>query len=287
MDIQLVRNDRQVLEVKAKPETFLVIFISIWFLGFAGVPLISLPWLGFNLVYNLGTKTLSCQRNNNKIICQQKEDKLLGLAAPNVVELSQFKQAKFNNYKSPKGETINWLTLVTNNNREITIFSTKWEQRGFSSDEQTIQSWVNQINIFLASNQQSLTLEYPVREQWSSLLVLVFLTGFPVIGLTVIFLMLQIHNFTFERITQKITYRNSTLLGSKIKTYDWQIIQSLELRKKRGSKGSVYYELKYLTNDSTKLPSLVATKLNPLQEITQQMGEFLGVMVNDYSDRFS
>lgn len=288
MNIRLVKNNHEGLEIKAQPEAFLIAFILIWFSGFGGMPLMSLPFVAYEILSNLGTKTLTYQRNNNKVTCQEKQENLLGLTQPVIKEVPQFQEAKFNHVKYSESDPINWLTLITTGgDQEIIIFENEWEQRGFTADAETVRSWSNQINAFLTSNQPELILEYPVSKQLNTLFPLAFMSLFPVIGFVALFSVLQSHSLRFDRINRKIIHCHRTLLGLKVNTYDWRAIQGIDIRKKRGSEGPIYYELDWVTDSSARLPRLTTGNLPALQNLAQLMKELLGVVVNDQSHSFS
>ncbi len=293
MDLQIVKQDTQFLEVKAKPETILVVFIGIWCLGFGGLPLTYLPFLTSSLLYEMGTKTLTCERQSKTINCQAKADKFFGLAEPVTWTLPPITSAKFNRFKSPKSDPVYWMTLIDQKGKAIALFPNEWEPRGLTSDAVTIQSWVDQINQLIKSppvnsqpvksQQPSLTLTYPVTQQWSSLWILFFFLLFPAIGVTVLYIVFQTHTIICDRTSQTITWQRSTLFGKSSKLVDWDVVRRLEIKQRKTSKGQIYYELIWLTQDGIDLPRLNNNSRDLLVTCAEAIANFLNLSIDDHT----
>ncbi len=291
MDLQILKQDTHVLAVKAKPEPILLVFIGIWSLGFGGLPLTILPFLTGSLLYEMGTKTLTCQheiKTSKTVSCQTKADKFFGMAEPVIEKLPPITTAKFNRFKSPKSNPVYWMTLIDQNGKAIAPFANEWEYRGLTSDAVTIQSWVDQVNQLikspqLASQPSSLTLTYPVSKQWSSLWIVFFFSLFPITAVSVLYLLLRSHTLTCDRTNQTITWQRSTLFGKSTKIVDWSAIQRLEIYQRKTSKGQNYYELSWLTQTGVELPRLNNNSYGALIIFAETLGNFLNLSIDDHT----
>jgi hypothetical protein len=286
MNISIIKNDRDNLIVKGSPETFLIVFIVIWSSFFGGIPTMIFPALAYQLLEATGTKTLSCQKPvNQPIACQEKQETFLGFGETLVKDLPPLKQAKLNQISTNEDFDDSSITLITEEG-EINLFTRETDQIGLRESSDFFKTWVNEINNFLASDQPNLTLEYPISKQWLNFIPIPFIATFPLIAFGVLYFALQTHKLNFDRLTNEIIYQQQTILGSKSKTYSWRDIRGLELTKRRGNKGAIFYQLNFLTYHSTKLPVLVTNKPQPLQELGQQLRELLKVDFNDKSHQF-
>ena len=115
-------ENNQKMTIKGKPEVILIVFLSIWG-STCMTSLLYFPFIVYNSLYSIGTKTLTCEHNaSKKVICKQTSDHLLGYAKPEEKTWQNITKANFHSVRRKKENDEQWITLKTND-KEVTIFS--------------------------------------------------------------------------------------------------------------------------------------------------------------------
>ncbi|TYQ29603.1 hypothetical protein PseudUWO311_01510 [Pseudanabaena sp. UWO311] len=276
-------EDRQKITIKGKPEVIIIVFLSIW--GSACMtPLFSFPFIAYDSLYSIGTKTLSCERNTSKkVVCKQTSGHLLGYAKSEDTTWQNVSKAYFHFVTNKKGRDEQWITLTTND-KEITIFSDRMSPY-LNIESVELASWVEKFNKFVVSGDGKIELTYSASQQWQVILLPLLLLLFPIVGLFITYFLLQWHCLTFDRDEKYLIWEVQTIFGRKKYQFLLMDIREIILTKTRGSKGGILYYLKiYISGKKSPIP-LVFISITIAQNIAQSLGRFLRINVQDLTDR--
>ncbi len=292
MEYNIVPNENnQKMTIKGKPEMFLIVFISIWGSMFVS-PLLSFPFVIYNSLYATGTKTLKCQHNTpKKVICKQTSERLLGVAKSEETIWQNVTKADFHLVtkkigRDSRNTTKQWITLKTNE-KEINIFNDDGYSNLNNMETEELKSWVENFNKFVNSNEEKIVLIYPISQQWINVLPLFLVLLFPVIGLGVIYTVLQWHSLIFDRSEQSLIWEIQTILGKQNYKFSLMDIREIKITKVRGNKGRTFYHVNiHILGKDNAIP-LVSASLEIAQNMAVNLGEFLHINVQDLTDRWS
>jgi hypothetical protein len=286
MEYNIVQSENhQKMTIKGKPEVIAIVFASLLGYGFIS-PLFSFPFIAYSSFYSLGTKTLICEHNQSKkVICKQISEHLLGYAKPEETTWQNVTKANFHLVPRKKGSDEQWITLTTGE-KEIPIFS-DGSHLNLNMTTEELTSWVARFNQFVNSSEGKIELTYPVSQQWMLVLLPCLIILFPIVGLSLTYLILQWHCLTFDRDEQSLVWDVQTIFGRKSDRFLLMDIREVTLTKVRGSKGGILYYIKiYISGKKSPIP-LVFISITIAQNIAQSLGDFLRINVQDLTDKWS
>lgn len=278
-------ENNQKMTIKGKPEVIIIVFLSI-FGSACMTPLLSLPFIAYESLYSIGTKTLICEHNaSQKVNCKQTSDRLLGYAKPEETTLLNVTKANFHLVTRKKGNDEQWITLNTND-QEVTIFSDRLSPN-LNMEAEELASWVEKFNKFVDSGDGKIELIYPASQQWQVIIFPCLLLLFPAIEILLAYLLLQWHCLTFDRNEQSLIWEVQTIFGKQNHRFSLADIQEIKVIKVRGGKGGIFYYIKiYISSRKSPIP-LVSNSFTTAQNMAQSLGLFLQINVRDLTDRWS
>jgi len=269
--VQTENNQKMI--IKGKPEVIIIVFLSIWG-STCMTPLFYFPFIAYDSLYSIGTKTLICEHNaSKKVICKQTSDHLLGYAKPEETTWQNVAKADFHVVARKKGNDEQWITLKTND-KEVTIFSDRLS-RSLNMEAEELASWVKKFNKFVNSGNEKIELIYPASQQWQEFWFLGLLLLFPAIAILLTYFLLQWHCLTFDHNKQSLIWEVQTIFGKQNYQFLLVDIQEIKITKVRGSKGGIFYYIKIYSSITTA------------QNIAQSLGRFLKVNVQDLTNQWS
>jgi hypothetical protein len=286
MEYNIVQTENhQKLTIKGKPEVIIIIFLSVF--GSACItPLLSFPFIAYDSLYSIGTKTLACEHNaSKKVICKQTSDRLLGYAKPEETTLQNVTKADFHLVTRKKGIDQQWITLKANET-EITIFSDRLSP-SLNIEAEELALWVEKFNKFVDSGTGIIELIYPASKQWKVLIFPCLLLLFPAIGILLAYLLLQWHCLTFDDKEKSLIWEVQTIFGKQNYQFLLTDIQEIKMTKVRGNKGGTFYYIKiYIYGRKSPIP-LVSNSITTAQNMAQSLGAFLQINVQDLTHQWS
>ena len=283
-NIVQTENDQK-MTIKGKPEVIIIVFLSLW--GSACItPLFSFPFIAYDSLYSIGTKTLTCEHNaSQKVVCKQTSEHLLGYAKSEETIWQNVTKADFHLVKRKKDSDEQWINLKTND-KEVTIFSDRMSP-SLNMEADELASWVEQFNKFVDSSDGKIELIYPASQQWQAAIFLCLLLLFPAIEILLAYLLLQWHCLTFDRNEQSLVWEVQTIFGKQNYRFLLADIQEIKITKVRGNKGGTFYYIKiYISGRKSPIP-LVSNSITNTQNMAQSLGRFLKINVQDLTDRWS
>lgn len=150
-----------------------------------------------------------------------------------------------------------------------------------------LTSWVARFNQFVNSSEGKIELTYPVSQQWMLVLLPCLIILFPIVGLSLTYLILQWHCLTFDRDEQSLVWDVQTIFGRKSDRFLLMDIREVTLTKVRGSKGGILYYIKiYISGKKSPIP-LAFISITVAQNIAQSLGRFLRINVQDLTHIWS
>jgi len=164
MEYNIVQTENnQKMTIKGKPEVIIIVFLSVW--GSACMtPLLSFPFIAYESLYSIGTKTLTCEHNvSKKVVCKQISDHLLGYAKPEGTTWQNVTKADFHLVATKKWREEKRITLKTND-KEVNIFSDRMSPY-LNIESVELASWVEKFNKFVVSGDGKIELTYPANQQ--------------------------------------------------------------------------------------------------------------------------
>ncbi|NMF60318.1 hypothetical protein [Pseudanabaena yagii] len=283
MEYNIVQSENhQKMTIKGKPEVIIIVFLSIW-VSACMTPLLSFPFIAYDSLYSMGTKTLTCEHSAvKKVICQQKSEHLLGYVNSEETTWKDITQADFHLITRKNGNNEQWITLK-NDGQEITIFSDRMST-SLNIEANELTTWVERFNKFVNSSDGKIELVYPANQQWQVLFLPCLLLLFPMFGLSLAYLLLQWHCLTFDREQQSLIWEVQTIFGKRNYQFLLTNIQDIKLTKVRGSKGGTFYYIKiYITGRKSPIP-LVSNSITTAQNMAHNLGRFLRINVQDLTN---
>jgi len=282
MEYNIVPSENhQKMTIKGKPEVIIIVFLSIW--GSACMtPLFSFPFIAYESLYALGTKTLTCEHSAvKKVICKQKSEHLLGYANPEETTWQDITKADLHVVTRKNGNNEQWITLKSKD-KEITIFSDRMSTK-LNIEASELATWVEKFNKFVDSGDGKIELVYPANQQWQVLLLPCLLLLFPTVGLLMSYFLLQWHCLTFDREQQSLIWEVQTIFGDRSYQFLLTNIRDIKLTKVKGNKGGTFYYLKiYIAGRKNPIP-LVSNSITTAQNMAHNLGRFLQIPVQDFT----
>ncbi|ELS32811.1 MULTISPECIES: hypothetical protein [Pseudanabaena] len=284
MQYDIVQSENaQKMIIKGKPEVIIMVILGIWSSA-CMAPLFSFPFIAYDSLNSIGTKTLSCEHNApKKVICKQTADRFLGYAKPEETTWQNVTKADFHLVTRKKGRDQQWITLKTNET-EITIFSDRLSS-SLNMEAEELALWVEKFNKFVDSGSGKIELIYPASQQWQVLIFPCLLLLFPVIGILLAYLLLQWHCLTFDRNAQSLIWEVQTIFGKQNYQFLLTDIQEIKMTKVRGNKGGTFYYIKIYIYGRKSAIALVSNSITTAQNMAQNLGSFLQINVQDFSNQ--
>lgn len=280
----------QKMIIQGKPETIVIVFLAIWCSG-ALTPLFAFPFVIYEMLYEMGAKTLTCYHDTPKeITCKQVSEHFLGYGKPTEEVWKNVTKAEFYQTKDRRG-TNNikeryWITLKTPK-KEIYIFNQDSYNANLNIDPEELKLWVSQFNQFAKSSEEKVSLTYAVNDQLLMIFPMFFILLFPGIAVLICYLLLQWHTLVFNRTDHTLTFEQRTIFGLKTDQFLFSNIREIKLLKVRGSKGGISYRCNLYINGKDHPISLTSISLVIVQEMAQTLREFLQIPVYDLTNQWS
>ena len=199
------------------------------------------PILAIYAFYNLGVTRLDCQRlEPTQVNCTHRQSRLLDLVPGVENTLSQVTTAEIKtktSIDSRESTTDQWVVLQTSSG-EINYLKDTVQFNDIEGTSKKLQPIANEINRFLTSNEDTLTLEHDHRLQMGhNLLPAAFMGMFVVVGTGVMYLSLQSETLIFDKTSQQFRCIRHTLLGQRTWQCPLQEIHDVAIDIHRSGKG--------------------------------------------------
>jgi hypothetical protein len=286
MEYNIVPSEnQQKMTIKGKPETIVIVVLSIFFSAFIS-PLLAFPFVAYSSLYSIGTKTLTCEHNiQKKVICKEVSEHLLGYAKSEETTFQNITRADFHLTANRKGRAQQWISLTANEKERNIFYESGYLNLNLETEELT--SWVTKFNQFVDSRGGKIELTYPASSQWGKMLLPLLLLLFPIVGLGLIYFLMQWHSLTFDRDERSLNWEVQTIFGRKRYQFSLIDISEITLTKTRGSKGGIIYYIKIYMSERKKPIPLTFISITNFQNIAQSLSSFLQINVQDLTDRWS
>lgn len=263
--MKILEHTSQKLVLRSQPSPFLVAFIIVWASGFTGIPLFMVPFLA----ESAGIETITCERHET-VNCQITRTAYFGLTNREPQTIDGIESAGVDkDIRRDSGWRYRYVYRVF-----VQTSQGKVPLTPFQNHSQTWQDVATQINL-LKSGSRTAPLVASIDHRLESLGVLLFLSGFVGIGFTVVWAILQVKTYTFERLLGKLTVHQSTLLGKSVKNYRFQEIKEVAIEERVGSKGRRFHNLVLPLTTGKKLTLTSETSPGNLQAIADSVRKML------------
>ncbi|MEM9511181.1 MAG: hypothetical protein AAF978_00620 [Cyanobacteria bacterium P01_E01_bin.48] len=279
--MKIVKQTHSELILLNQPSTFTKLFLTVWSLLFAGIPLIMIG----TLARDLGVTRLSCHRiEETQVRCDRQQSQLLDLVqlpAESYMQVTaaSVKTERGSEWDSDRNRRVptvdNWVVLSTSQG-EVAFVEDVVRVNGTRGSVQEMQSIANDINRFLRSDDKSLVLKRDLRLRLGqSVLPLAFLSLFPFIGAVVLYCTLQSEMLVFDGTLRRLHCDRKTLLGLKTWQLPFHQIRDVAIDVHTDSDGDSTYTLALRLDRDPDKKLLSTTNRHPVETARDAIRKFL------------
>lgn len=251
------------------------LFWLLWMSLFGGAPLGMLILISSGY----GVVTLTCQRTEQKQIdCQWSKSQYLGLITTvrdrpiNQVIAAKLSSAQWSNGQGGGTKKV-WVSMVTRNGTTKLFESQFAIESGF---QPTFQPEVAaNVQAFINSQRPSLTLEEDLRLSegfWGG--ALVFLP-FPLLAAFIGYGGFRAQTLLLDKVSNLFTCNIRTLLGTRIKTYPLDMLQSIQVKERWDDYTTYQLIFRFKSGEKYGLPYIY--QASKVQQVADQCRDFLAL----------
>ncbi len=254
----------------------LTLFLLFWILGFGGIPLGMLVLISSEY----GVTTLACQRAEEpkQINCQWSQSQYLGLVTTvqdrpiEQVTTAKLDSAQWSNGQGGGTKKV-WVSMVTRNGTTKLFESQFAIESGFQPTFQP--EVVANVQAFINSQRPSLTLEEDLRLSegfWGG--ALVFLP-FPLLAALIAYGGFRAQTLLLDKVSNLFTCNIRTLLGTRIKTYPLDMLQSIQVKERWDDYTTYQLIFRFKSGEKYGLPYIY--QASKVQQVADQCRDFLAL----------
>lgn len=248
-EVKILKQTRSELVLCHQLSGFVKRFLIAWSLGFVGIPMVMLSVL----FYGLGVTRLDCQRLEvSQVRCDRQQSKLLDLIRPPAESFFQVTAARMKvergwetrSNDSRRIPTVDrWVVLETSLG-EVTFVEDVVRVNGQRGSAAEMQGIANDINAFLISDRDSLSLRRDLRFRLGqSILPIAFSLVFIGIGGVVLVALFSSEVWFFDGIKRQLICDRKTLIGTKTWRLPFRRIRSVTMDVETDSDGDNVYRM--------------------------------------------
>jgi hypothetical protein len=221
--VKILEQSPQKLVLRSRPSPVLVAFIIVWASGFAGIPLFLMPLVA----ESAGVETVTCQRQQT-VNCLITRTTYFGLAKREPQTIEHIESAGVDRaMRRDGGRRTRYVYQVF-----VQTTQGKVPLTPFQNHSQVWQDVAAQINQ-LKSGARTVPLVATIDHRLENLGTLLLLSLFVGIGVTILWAILQVRTYMFERLFRRLTVHRSTLFGKSTRQYSFQDIEQVTLEEVR------------------------------------------------------